>query len=165
MDSCQAVLQHEVTGVDVAKSTFMIFVAAFSMVASCFVIYMMIINKHLQAHPQRIVLFMCLCEAIAANGSLFAFIGNRWIICKFRLDELFAYSTFTTREEAFAVLRQSNNITTNFFQFTSLALNFFFCWDLIKSLRAPFMPHDRRMKYYIAASFSIGLLLCLTDVQ
>jgi len=52
-----------------------------------------------------------------------------------------------------------------YFQFLSLSLNFFLCLDLIFTLRNPFSPHDRRMKYYKFSSILMAALFTLTTVD
>jgi len=36
-----------------------------------------------------------------------------------------------------------------FFEYISLALNFFLCLDIVLTMRNPFYPHERRMKLYL----------------
>jgi len=45
-------------------------------------------------HPNKLIFYMCISEAIAANASLFALISNKWLVCYFDLNELYSYSTF-----------------------------------------------------------------------
>ena len=55
------------------------------------------------------------------------------------------------------MLSQSNFNILQYFEFLSLALNFFLCLDIVLTMRNPFYPHDRRMKSYLPWSI---LLAC-----
>lgn len=46
-----------------------------------------------------------------------------------------------------------------FFQTMSLALNFCLCHDLIKTLKDPFYPGKRRMKFYLYGSIGVAILV------
>jgi hypothetical protein len=50
----------------------------------------------------------------------------------------------------------SNSFTFTFFQTMSLALNFCLCHDLIKTLKDPFYPGKRRMKFYLGCSIIVA---------
>ena len=50
------------------------------------------------------------------------------------------------------MLRASNFNFLQFFEFISLALNFFLCLDIVLTMRNPFYPHDRRMRFYLPLS-------------
>jgi hypothetical protein len=60
---------------------------------------------------------MCISEAIAANASLIALIGNKWMICYFDLNWLFAYTIpgQMTPEQAFTRLRGTNYTVITYF--------------------------------------------------
>lgn len=49
-------------------------------------------------------------------------------------------------------LCQINPATTTFFQSMSLAFNVCLCHDLLKTLKDPFAPGGRRLKFYIMIS-------------
>lgn len=57
------------------------------------------------------------------------------------------------------MLCKTNNLTFTFFQTMSLALNFCLCHDLIVTLKDPFYPGKRRMKFYLYGSFLISILI------
>ena len=50
------------------------------------------------------------------------------------------------------MLRSSNFNILQFFEYISLALNFFLCLDIVLTMRNPFYPHERRMKLYLPIS-------------
>lgn len=54
-------------------------------------------------------------------------------------------------------MRQSNYNILQLFEYISLALNFFLCLDIVLTMRNPFYPHDRRMKFYLPGAVFIGL--------
>jgi uncharacterized membrane protein len=147
----------------IEKAFFKILIASLSMLVSSSVALTMYLNKQLLQHPNKLVFYICICEAIAANASLYALISNRWVICYFDLNMLYSYTSIIAAdpEEAFQLLRYSNYTVISFFQFCSLSLNFFLCLDLILTLRSPFNPHDRRMKYYKVCSVVMSVLCCL----
>lgn len=109
---------------------------------------------------------MCISEAIAANASVFALISNKWWICYFNLNEIYSKTTpfGLSSEESYEILRYSNNTMISYFQFFSLCLNFFLCLDLILTLRQPFAPHDRRMKYYLPLA-AFGAVICCSSTM
>jgi hypothetical protein len=52
-----------------------------------------------------------------------------------------------------------NSHAFTFFQTMSLALNFCLCHDLIKTLKDPFYPGKRRMKWYFYGSFGVSIVV------
>ena len=58
----------------------------------------------------------------------------------------------------FNLLRTSNFNILQLFEFISLALNFFLCLDIVLTMRNPFYPHERRMKFYLPLSVIIGVI-------
>ena len=118
----------------------------------------MYFNKQLLQHPNKLIFYMCISEAIAANASLFALLSTKWVICYFDLNMLYSWTSVVnvTPEESYELLIQTNYTIISYFQFLSLSLNFFLCLDLILTLRNPFSPHDRRMKFYKFGSVMIA---------
>lgn len=110
---------------------------------------------------------MCISEAIAANASLIALISTKWVICYLDLNMLYSWTSLVkvSPEEAFLTLRNTNYTIISYFQFLSLALNFFLCLDLILTLRDPFSPHDRRMKYYKFSSVIMAAIASLLTMD
>jgi len=131
-----------------------IVVGALSIAATMFVATLLHNNKSLMSHPNQLIYYMCLAEAICAWQAIIAHIGVGEIICYFELDELFVWSTFNqkTSAEAVAILEKSNFNILCLAEFFSLSLNFFLCLDIILTLRNPFYPHERRMKGYLVGS-------------
>ena len=92
------------------------------------------------------------------------------MICYFELDQLLMTTTFNamTEAEAIHMLRNSNFNFLQFFEFISLALNFFLCLDIVLTMRNPFYPHERRMKLYLPLAVLIaccGYSLTLSRVS
>ena len=110
---------------------------------------------------------MCIAEAAAAWSSVIAQIGNKYVICYFGLHELFAWTNPWKIDslQAFHTLSKSNYMVLDYFQFLSLCLNFFLCLDLVLTLRNPFYPHDRRMKYYKYSSILISIVCSFTTID
>ena len=159
--------QDHFTAEVIDKAIFKLIVAGLSMLVSSGVALTLYFNKQLLQHPNQLIFYMCICEAIAANASLYALISNRWVICYFDLNMIYSSTVFTrtSPEEAYEFLRYSNYTVISFFQFMSLSLNFFLCLDLIITLRSPFSPHDRRMKYYKIGSVVMSVICCLITMD
>lgn len=117
-------------------------------------------NKNLLAHPNKLIFFMCIAEAVAAWHAILAHLGIAQVICYFNLQDLLAWSTFDLRTEPqyIQLLERSNFNILSFAEFFSLALNSFLCLDIFYTLRNPFYPHERRMKFYLWGSGVIGFI-------
>lgn len=63
-----------------------------------------------------------------------------------------------SRVDSLHMLCLSNSFTFTFFQTMSLALNFCLCHDLIKTLKDPFFPGKRRMKFYLGSSLLVAVV-------
>ena len=127
-------------------------------------------NKQLMAHPNKLIYYMCLSEGIIAWQAMVSQMSVAKIICYFDLDGLLQTTTFHAMDSAAAIhlLRSSNFNFLQFFEFISLALNFFLCLDIVLTMRNPFYPHDRRMRFYLPLSVLfavIGFSLTLKRVS
>ena len=58
-------------------------------------------------------------------------------------------------------LCESNEFSLQYFQFMSLTLNLSLCIDLILTLRDPFYPSKRRVKFYVTFSMIATAILVL----
>ena len=65
-----------------------------SICASSLVAVVIHFNPKLMAHPNKLVYYMCLAEAIACYNSVVAQIGCEDFICYWGLDKIFHYTTF-----------------------------------------------------------------------
>lgn len=115
--TCLAILDKHTKGMEIAHAIFLTIIASLSMLCSSFVALLMYRNKQLLQHPNKLVFYMCISEAVAANASLFALISNKWIVCYFNLNMLYSATVPTERtpEESFNLLRQSNNTIITYF--------------------------------------------------
>lgn len=59
------------------------------------------------------------------------------------------------------MLCHANSLSYTFFQTMSLALNFCLCHDLIKTLKDPFYPGKRRMKWYFFCSLGAAVVFTI----
>ena len=57
------------------------------------------------------------------------------------------------------ILCESNQVVFQYFQLLSLAFNFCLCHDLIMTLKSPFYPGKRRMKFYVIGSMLVVAFL------
>jgi hypothetical protein len=71
-----------------------VFIGFLSMLATSCVALLMHRNKSLLAHPNKLIFYMCIAEAIAAWQAIIAHVGVGTTICYFALDELLVSSTF-----------------------------------------------------------------------
>ena len=80
-------------------------------------------------------------------------LGPQMVICYFGLDHLYLNTIFWNFNGGeFGVMRylaQANFNILQFFELVSLALNLLLCLDIVFTMRNPFYPHDRRMKFYL----------------
>ena len=87
--------------------------------------------------------------------------GQHWE-CKNSDRYLILYIISVPRPDAMKILCTSNSWMYTFFQNTSLAFNLCLCHDLVRTLKNPFQPQGRRMKFYAvfslisASAFSIA---------
>jgi hypothetical protein len=166
-ESCLEILDDGLTSSDISRAFFITMIASLSMICSSTVAFIMYSNSHLMQHPNKLIFYMCISEAIAANASLLALISTNWIVCYFDLNMLYSWTSIghSTPESAFKTLQDTNYTIISYFQFLSLSLNFFLCLDLIITLREPFSPHERRMKYYKFSSVIMAALACYMTME
>lgn len=88
----------------------------------------------------------------------------------FGLEYIFKYAIFFGRggegyEESCYALCQLNQILGyQFFQVMSLGMNISLCIDLVLTLREPFYPAKRRLKFYLMSSFVLAVFIALTSI-
>ena len=59
----------------------------------CFVSLTIIYDKRLQAHPQPLIAYICIAEALMSYNALLQVLNPVWISCYFGLDQIFAWTT------------------------------------------------------------------------
>ena len=140
----------------------MIFISFTSMLGSMFVATMILSSKKLQVHPQTLIAYTCMSEAISSfNGAIWA-MRTTQIIEYLDLNTLFSMTFFyskssDSKKTAMNVLAYSNDFFFQYFSLITLALNTCLCFDLILTLKNPFQPAKTRMIIYLAAS----IILCI----
>ena len=138
----------------------MITLAFLSMMGSLFVASMIFSSKKLQVHPNRLIGFTCLSEAISSfNGVIYA-MGTKTFIAYMDLNQLLSWTFFQNSEHYKTNLDHliySNDFFFEYFSLLTLALNTCLCIDLILTLKSPFTPAKKRMKLYLATS----VILCI----
>ncbi len=87
-------------------------------------------------------------------------LGPKIVICYFKLDKLYIDTTWWENDPAHVIhlMTASNYNIQQFFEFCSLALNLFLCLDIVLTMRNPFYPHERRMKFYLFFSIILSIL-------
>ena len=124
-------------------------------------------NKKLQAHPQPLIAYICIAEALMAYNALLQVINPVWVSCYFGFDQILAWSLFNyapTFDELWNYLNAlcwSNSNFFLFFQTFSLLLNLFLCIDLIMTMFSPFKPASLRVKWYLMFSICTPLIFVI----
>ena len=135
----------------------MILISTLSMFGSMFVATIIFSSKKLQVHPQRLIAYTCMSEAISSfNGVIWA-MNTEYIIDYLDLSTLFAQTIFMNPsainvEKARTLLAYTNDFFFQYFSLLTLALNTCLCFDLILTLRNPFQPAKIRMMMYLGIS-------------
>lgn len=129
-------------------------VAIISMIFSISVGLAILYVPKLRIHPSKLIAYMLLCEAISSFHSYIIALSARDVVCYFNLNTFLQYSTFNaiSFKDATTLLCETNSLMVSYFQFLSLAFNFCLCHDLIQTLKNPFYPGKRRMKFYFWGS-------------
>jgi hypothetical protein len=91
--SCIAILDDSLTETEVFSAFFLCIIAAISMFCSSFIAMFMYLHPPLQKHPNWLIFWMFISEAIAANASLFDLLSGQWVICYFNLNVLYTKTT------------------------------------------------------------------------
>jgi|Transcript_34520 hypothetical protein len=143
-----------------------------SMLITGGVALMMSNNKHLMAHPNKLIFYMCICEGIVAWQAMITHLGPQEIICYFGLDHIFVKTVFWSVERdekhVMRMLAMSNFNILQFFELVSLAINLLLCLDIVFTMRNPFYPHDRRMKFYLPTAIlfaACAFNMCLARIS
>ena len=135
----------------------MILISTLSMFGSMFVATIIFSSKKLQVHPQRLIAYTCMSEAISSfNGVIWA-MNTNYIIRYLDVDTVFAQTIYfdasdKSVEKARDLLVYTNDFFFQYFSLLTLALNTCLCFDLILTLRNPFQPAKIRMMIYLAIS-------------
>lgn len=131
-----------------------------SMALTSGVAIMMYRNPQLMAHPNKLIYYMCLCEGIVAWQAMISHLGPKTIICYFGLANLYEKTTWWENDTANVIqlMTTTNFNIQQFFEFVSLALNLFLCLDIVLTMRNPFYPHSRRMKFYLFFSIILSAM-------
>lgn len=140
----------------------MIAISFLSMAGSLFVATTIIYSKKLQAHPQRLIAYTCLCEAISSFNGVVWTVDTQRVIKYIDMNQVFSWCFFFEKgsevyERSLGILHFSNDFFFQYFSLLTLFLNMCLCIDLILTLKNPFEPAKRRMKFYLSAS----ALLCV----
>ena len=132
-------------------------ISTLSMFGSMFVATIIFSSKKLQVHPQRLIAYTCMSEAISSfNGVIWA-MNTEYVIDYLDLDTVFAQTMYldtsdTSIIKARKLLANTNDFFFQYFSLLTLALNTCLCIDLILTLRNPFQPAKIRMMLYLGIS-------------
>ncbi len=135
----------------------MILISTLSMFGSMFVATIIFSSKKLQVHPQRLIAYTCMSEAISSfNGVIWA-MKTDYIIDYLDLSTVFAQTIYFNTSEIYVkkakeLLVYTNDFFFQYFSLLTLALNTCLCVDLVLTLRNPFQPAKIRMMIYLGTS-------------
>jgi hypothetical protein len=135
------------------------------MISSVLVAFTIYKNPKLRQHPATIIALIALCEGISCFNALVWAIDPIDFICYFGLHYIFSWTTLgiVPRADAMKLLCTSNSWMYTFFQNTSLAFNLCLCHDLVRTLKNPFQPQGRRMKFYMGFSIISASLFTIAS--
>lgn len=107
-----------------------------------------------------------MCEAISSFNGVVWTIGTEQVINYLDINQLFSWWFFfqvgePTYTNSLNVLKTSNDFFFQYFNLLTLLLNMCLCVDLILTLKNPFEPAKRRMKYYLGLSALICIPLAI----
>jgi hypothetical protein len=127
------------------------------MFGSIFVASMIFTSKKLQVHPNRLIGFTCLSEAISCFNGVIWTMGTKRIINYLDMNQVWSWTCYfstdpSSYDTATKVLTYSNDFSFQYFSLLTLFLNSCLCIDLILTLKSPFTPAKNRMAVYLASS-------------
>lgn len=146
------------TYIDDNLKAFFSILGAVSICASVFVTISIFTVPKLRSHPNGMIGFISLFEGIACFHTVVWSINSMSYIQFFGLQKLMQYTFIAppmmSEEEACKSLCSINRIIGSlFFSLMSLGMNTWLCIDLYLTLKQPFYPAGRRLKYYLLFSF------------
>jgi hypothetical protein len=147
-----------------------------SIAGLAFVSLTILFDKRLRAHPQPLIAYICIVEALMSWNALLQVLNPVWVSCYGGLNQIFAWTTghfnasFEQLKLDLNILCWSNSLFFLFFQSFSLLLNLCLCIDLIMTMYSPFKPASQRVKWYMFFSFFvpfifIGFILFNNDLN
>jgi len=132
------------------------------MIASLFVGITIFSIKKLRVHPNSMIGYISIFEAISAYNTIVWICSTVEWIEYFGLEWVFHYTFFvpTTPQNSCRMLCALNQrLGVFFFSMMSLGMNLCLCIDLILTLRSPFYPAARREKFYLIGSFVFSIIV------
>ena len=154
--------------------SFFIVVGIISIFCTVFVLTTIFSVKKLKVHPSIMIGYISLFEAISSFHTIVWVCGTVEVIEYLGLEKLFKGTFFFLNQETpgntwyapcmnLCVVNQ--RLGVYFFQMMSLGMNLCLCIDLILTLRAPFYPAKRRLKFYLLGSFLFSCSVLLATWQ
>lgn len=136
--------------------------------ASVFVTVSILSVPKLRAHPNIMIGFISLFEGISCYHTVVWSINSMQFIEFFGLQNLMQYVFYippinSTRAACFTLCTFNRLIGSGFFSLMSLGMNICLCIDLYLTLKQPFNPAQRRLKFYVMGSviFSASIILTM----
>ena len=130
------------------------------MVGSIFIASMIFTSKKLQVHPNRLIAYTCMSEAISSFNSVIWTMDTQRVIEYLDVNQLLSWTLFYSKSnyaKAADILKYSNDFCFQYFSLLTLFLNMCLCIDLYLTLKSPFTPAKNRMKLYLGFS----AILCI----
>lgn len=106
-----------------------------------------------------LIAYICLANAGCCWCMMIYMSVTKDFVCYFALADTFKWSLSFVYPisviDSIKYLTNMNLYLFNIFQFTAITLSSFTCLDLLLSVKNPFYPAHRRMKWYIAGTVFI----------
>ena len=166
-NTCKKIDELDLHLTSKAKAAYVI-LGALSIIAAVFVFSTIFSVKKLRAHPSVMIGYISLFEGIGCFHSIIWAISTMEYIEYFGLMYTFKYTVmfYGSLNECWNRLWQLNQILGyQFFQVMSLGMNISLWVDLILTLRSPFYPAARRLKFYLLFSFWLATFLSITSIN
>ena len=127
-------------------------------------------NPKLQAHPQKLIAYICVVEACMSWNALMQVIGPVLVLCYFGAEQIWSYTVPNQSMDEAGLMKSlntlciSNGLTFQTLQILSLFLNICLCADLILTIWSPFTPASSRVKYYLLGGISLPLIMIIQTI-
>ena len=145
------------------------FFGSISLFASIFVTISIFTVPKLRAHPNIMIGFISLFESISWYHTVIWSVNSLSFIEFFGLQNLMKYTfipPITSTKDAWVALWSMNRLLgSGFFEMMSLGMNTCLWIDLYLTLKQPFYPAQRRLKFYLFGSFLYAFIVTIIQIM
>ena len=149
------------------KAIFVI-IGGLSIIAAVFICSTIFSIKKLRVHPSVMIGYISLFEGIWWFHSIVWAISTMEFIDYFGLQYLLKYTiafNLSTTDSCNTLWQINQIVGYQFFQVMSLGMNIWLWVDLVLTLKEPFYPAKRRLKFYLLFSFIMALTSSLASIR